>query len=469
MDPPGTGGVGALQIRQEDVAIAAVDLFTRPSKEVSLKASSESFIRPIGSISQTGPYEFRFPNHGPYHFLQPSATRVVLVLQITKPDGTLITDDVDAHLINLAGSSFIKDVEIDLNGVNMTELRNNLACYKTYLETVLTYNKTALESHMQSAFFYLDDNGRYDDFDKHKTTVKVGEVAIGTDIKGDFLNFGMTNRWVRSGNSRKVQIVSPLNSDFFQSEKVIPPGVNIVVKLSRSNDDFMIMQNLTGPNDNTKYVVKVVDIKLHVRHIEVTQDYLDYVNKTILIKPAVIPINKTVVKTFTIPKGGNSTSFPNLFFGTLPKSILFAAVETEGFQGRLNKNPFYFQHFNRNSIQLKLNGKYFPSEGLKPDHTNGLDIFEYRWLFDQIGVQFENMGCACTLEQWRYGCNIYGYDFSPCLCNGYHKHEKNTGTIDLDITYSKDLEKSITYLVFGTYDGEIEIDSNYNCTTNIPI
>lgn len=76
------------------------------------------------------------------------------------------------------------------------------ANYKAYLETILSYDKTAKDSHLRAQIFAMDTPGHYN------TKLLEGEP--------NEINKGYKERNVMIRNSRTFDVISPIQSDFLR-------------------------------------------------------------------------------------------------------------------------------------------------------------------------------------------------------------------------------------------------------------
>ena len=75
---------------------------------------------------------------------------------------------------------------------------------------------------------------------------------------------------------------------------------------------------------------------------------------------AFYPLSRVDVQGRTINVGVTSEQFENVIKGTLPKRIIIGMVESDAYNGSLNKNPFNFQNFNIESLTVSINGDTIP-------------------------------------------------------------------------------------------------------------
>ena len=205
----------ALAYTENDVASHATDIFRPIAQEVSMKGTVLVAIRPTGGDNQTGPYDFKIMQRGDM-YIQTSQMRLYMKMKVQKHDGTLPGDTDGVGICNLAGNSLFKNMEIQIGGNTIADLQNSHSNYKTYLETLLTYSREARNSHLNASCWQIDTAKYLDD-------VKYG-VNTDTDKELNTQNTGLVDR--RKMIATPFDICFPLHFDFFNCDRLFPPGVS---------------------------------------------------------------------------------------------------------------------------------------------------------------------------------------------------------------------------------------------------
>ena len=133
-------------------------------------------------------------------------------------------------------------------------------------------------------------------------------------------------------------------------------------------------------------------------------------------------------------------------------------LKTSHYNGQSRYNPYNFENHGINYVSLRVNNEQVPSSPYTPNYADDLYIREYREFFDNLGICHDDVGNAVTYDQYKNGMNLYAFDLSPDLCNGFHHHPVKQGTIDLTVHFTADLTEALTFLVMGTYNVVVEID-----------
>jgi len=435
-------GVGGLTLTENNVIAHSTDIFSLASQEASMKSGRSLIIRPL-NMSDDGPFEFEIPPLD-LQYMMPSATRLEMKLKIVQEDGANLPADAVVGFINGIGTTLFNTITVDINTKPLPELTNSLAQYKSYFENVLTYGYDARNTALRAQQFHMDTNEHFESFTH---------------------NLGLNARKAICKESKTFQVSSPIHSDFFQTDKLLPPGLSILLRLHRAADSFVIMTN-----DNKRYKLKMMDMKLYVRFItlsnELTSKHINLFEK----RPAIYPLLKTVIKTKQYATGLQAVSWPNMFVGRLPKSLILGILASENFNGNYAKNPFNFKHHSCTDVSLKVNGAEVPTGGYHQDFDDLIFLKSYQEFQDNIGILHDNVGNVVSPDYYRGGCAFYAFDLSPDLCNGYHFHEPLMGNIHLDLTFKNATTEPLTVVAFSSFDMLITIDQFRNVfsdTTNL--
>ena len=409
-----------------------------------------------------GPFQFLIESQG-MDYIHLSQTRLFLQIKVTKANGTNLDANTNVAPINLIGNSLFKSIDIEIGGVPVTELGNMHANLKAYIETILSYSHPALESHLKASIFKMDKAAKFEDFDPETPdTPATQNQAL---VRGHICNRGFYDRKAIFAGSKSVQIMTPVHCDFLQTDKYLPPGVKLCITFNRAPDSFVLMSNVA----NAAFKVVIEDIKLHIRHIKLNDGIIKQHMVSFQKQPAIYHINKTLIKTFVYPTGLPAVVVQNMFTGVLPKTIIIAMVKAASFNGTYASNPYLFEHFNMSSGAIRVNGEQVPSEPYRPNWTNTMFTREYRDLFDNVGISHNDMGSIISPDIFANGVFLMAFDLTPDRCNGRHYHPRQSGVIDLELTFSVALEQPINILAFATYDAIVLLDKNNRVTTDISL
>jgi hypothetical protein len=335
-----------------------------------------------------------------------------------------------------------------LNGVNITPA-TDLHHYRAYLETLLTYGSDATNTHLTTALWYADS------FD-----------LLACDPTAAYsTNMGFVKRWNRQKQSKLTDLYGRLHSDICNVPTFLLPGVRLQIKLTKAKTSFSLMKK----DYTLTTTFKFVDAELLVRRTKTEPKILLAHNET-LSKVCFERYNLTEVelKIFTFSKGRQSLSINNAVLGLMPKRLVFTMVKNTDFLGSIDKNPFYFRHYDLTSFTLFVNGRQIPSDSLSLDMSHGkTSVMGYSNLFEDSGIRHSNTGLQITYDMYINGYFMLVYDLTPDLA-GSERHTPSTinGNIRIELKFAKALPDAITSLSYLEYDNSIRTDLARNVSTD---
>lgn len=432
-------GIGGLIINKEEGLAHNFDLFSGGILEKAMKKGYDQQIYPTSFNSSEGPFEFYIP--GSNNFLFFPHTRLYVRAQIVKvgDDGLVVNaTGADAYSVaNLFPQTLFKQVDVEVGGVN-TSSQDQLYAYKSYMETLLSYGQsgicteTFVEGHLAStSHYYLDEPGHFDDADSD----------------------GCQKRRPLVRASSVFDFCIPLHADIMHSVRALPPNIPVKITLTRNPDSFSVIADA-----GVEYRIKLLSLKLYIRKIEADESiYKEYIT-SIQKQPAILPFTRTVMKKYLIAQNSTNTSLSSIFRDHLPRQIVMAIVKQTRVDGRQNENPFNFQPFGINCIQLKIDGQNFPPNPYQPDFERGLISRELRALYDNTGVQTSDGGFTISREGFKNGYTLFAWDLTPDVCNGWHLHAPSGRGIDLDLTFSAPLTTTVNIIFYASFEASLFIN-----------
>ena len=124
--------------------------------------------------------------HGvPIHFSVPGSDSLYLALsksylyvraRITDANGVNIGANDEVGPINLPVHSMFSNIEVELGGKVISDT-NPMYAYRSYLETILNYNRDIKEAELESAIWSKDTPGHFQDFHTANGSANEGLVS----------------------------------------------------------------------------------------------------------------------------------------------------------------------------------------------------------------------------------------------------------------------------------------------------
>ena len=420
-----------------------LDLFSVPPTQVSLEKAHWIDHQPVSSVSDGGPITFLSP--GTEDYVDLSKTVLVVRAKVTKANGTDLEADEKVGVVNNFLHSLFKQVDVFLKEKQVTQATGTYA-YRAYLETLLNYGPAAKKSQLTAAMYYKDTAGKMN-------------VADPT-LPDANANHGLKKRYAFSKTSGVIEMAGPIFSDIFFTERLLLSFVDLKVVLNRNGNEFCLMAS----EDDADYRVKLVDVSLKIRKVKVSPS-ISLAHEIALKKgPAIYPIRRVECKSFIIPAGNPSLRKDNVFNGLVPKSVVFALVRSDAFNGAYKRNPFDFHHFNMSCFSASVNGENVPFKPIQLSFgTNPRYVEAFNTLFSGTGKMYYNSGNDISREEYPSGYALFALDLTPDMCgSSSHFNAIQRGNLALDIKFSTAPTTAVSLLCYGEFENLIQIDAERN-------
>jgi hypothetical protein len=426
-------GIGSQVNNLTEIMSNGLDIFEAPTKDSSILGGKTIDHHMITALQDNNSViEFIIPSEGHDYTYLP-LTRIDGEIEIKKSNGTAVGDADLVAPVNLISSAIFRQVECEVNGVQVADLTSPAYHYKAYIESHLTYGHDAKKTHLQAALYYQDTNDKEETF---------------TD---ECLSFKTRRSWIlKYGN--KLYFSTPLFIDFFDSERYLIPGVTIKLKFLKNDDKFCLLSATEA------WKIKINSMKIQTRKLTIHPDIVQKHREILLKEPAIYPIDQSKIKTYVLSEGITSKNLPGVFRGKLPRLAVIGFVNSDAYNGDFSKNPWKFHHYDVSYLSFVINGTPYPSTVFQPDFANGKFIREYRHFLDHTGITHENETNYIDIDTYKANTALFPFDLSGDLCNGYHEHLDKDGFVNIDLQFKRALPHNVTVIIYATYKEIIKID-----------
>lgn len=359
-------------------------------------------------------------------------------------DNKPVTATDNVTLCNLFSAALWSHVECHLNGTQVADL-SSITTYpwKAYLETLLSYDAGPKNTFLRAEGW---------------TNETVGDAEADLiDLAAANTTPGLKKRrtWI-VGPDKTLCFSSRLALDVFQTDRYLPPNVDIKLKFVRPGMRFGLLQD-----DTLKFKLVLKDLKLVMRKVLPTLEVRERFKKQLALKPCFLPYKAVKLTHYIVPQGLSSFHQQNVTTGVLPKMIIFFFVRNEAMNMTDGKvNPFNFGHQNVSAFNVKRNGQSVFSKPLTADFANDNAIELYRHLFDNIGILHGNASIDLSYEHFKTTKFLMAVDFTPDRCGLYHTHKDGHGNIDIELSFSQNLPAPVYLFAYSVYDSGIQIDGD---------
>jgi len=178
---------------------------------------------------------------------------------------------------------------------------------------------------------------------------------------------------------------------------------------------------------------------------------------------AIYPYNGHRIYDYLVKASGSTYNECNAFPGCFPKLVIMGLVDHNAYKGDYALSPWNFQHFDVNSIGLRVNGNWVPHEPYQPDYTNKLIAREYMMLFMALGkAGLMNDDNALLQSDFVGGNALYAFVLAPDMCLSGHAQPARLSPIAVEIKFAKNIPKALQLICFCVYDTKFEVSANRN-------
>jgi len=435
---PDTKGLGTFVNDEHELATDALDFFSIPHAEVAIVHGKNVTYYPSGPITDDGNFEFILPNDS-NEYTMLDHTTIYGEVEVLKADGTAIAAADKVSCVNMFPQSLFKQVEVYLNGQCINDLSTPTYAHKAFLENYITFDTNMKETTLKATEMFIKDTIGY-------------ETDIAAALAKDTSGIAQRSKLI---TGKRVYFDIVPHVDFLQSKRYLIPGVEMKIKLTKSNDNFCLLH--AGAAD--AYKIKFHKLELCTRKITLDPRVSAAIEKSLEKTPCVYPVTQSKIKTHLLTAGTQQSYLSQVVRGKLPRSFLFCLVDSDRMEAKPGVNPFYFSPCDLNYLNVFINGEPVHPIAITPDFANGKYLKEYRWQLNNSGLG-NYLTNGITFEEYGKNSCFFTIDMSPDHCNGYYKHGVESGVIDIHVGFKAALTKNHTLIFFASYDEQVLIDKN---------
>ena len=370
-------------------------------------------------------------------------------LAVTVADKASTSNDPDYRVAPVANflHSLFSSVDLSLNGRSIVSSGGNYA-YKSYITTLLSANRDAINSQYESALFYPDDPKVFD-----------------TDESIFTKNSGLLKRYNYTYGSQEFEVMDILNIDLANQEKLLIPGVGLILSLRKNDPKFCLMSFEPG----MEFRVDITEAILYVRQVEISPSLLIETERRLQTDTAKYYFQRVEVNVLPLSVNSTVINEANLSLASpaLPNRIVIGIVETEAHLGSYALNPFKFQLHNLNTINFVFNGQSMPYRMIPYAADKSQWLMGFYSLFSQTGLLNHPMGSSwVSRDNWLNGYALMVFDFTPDGVVGEHLQVSRGGVLNLEMRFSQPLAKNASVIILSSYDSYLQITGDRSIVAN---
>lgn len=405
-------------------------------------------ITPLNALQVGTPFEFLvLGGEGDRMYLDLAQSSFYFRVRVRTSANAAPIAAAEVSCVNNLAHSMFQRIQVFLGNKEVGD-SNALYPFRAYCANLLFRSKDAQESWMVNQGWYgRDTAGKFDEF----------RTADAQNT-----NKGVLARHKVIGLGAEFEMLMHPEVDIFNSDKYIPPGVQVKIRFTPENNAFILKR---GAGED-KPVLEILEAKFYCHTVKATagQD-MAIIEALRDIGPIRINGVHTTVKNMSIASGNTTAELDNIFYGPIPNRVIMFMVRDDALSGNYARNPFNFQHFNINELALVVNGKLIPQIPYKPDFGNKKYIREYQGFLEGLTKTYSIHPVPLTPDEFGNGFTSFAFDLTPDQnCERTHSPQ-GTGSVRMLMKFSQSLAQAIDVVLIAEYDSWIEIDKFKNVTT----
>jgi hypothetical protein len=411
---------------------SGLEIFSVPPTQSAVEDGQFVEIHPLASLAPGAPIEFSLSGSGE-EYLDLFNTYLHVRAKVTLPNGDNIPLDAEVAPVNYYMHSLFSQVDVSLNDTLITPSENTYP-YRAYLEATLNYGTDAKQDHLSAACFESD------------TPPNVAATS-GSD------NNGLKIRRQIASGSQELDMIGRLHSDIFAQDRYLLNGIDLKIKLTPSKDSF----NLIGHDPTIGFKSIITHATLVVRKAKLNPAISLAHEKALTKTNARYPIKRVLIKSFSVPKGMLSHTQDNLFMSQTPTRVVIGLLDSSGFNGSYNSNPFNFAHWDLSYLNVTVDGRATTGKPLTMDFAHSQYIRAYFGTKLALGLVGKDAGNGVSYSYFKRGYALYAFDLTPSLLDGDQFELAKSGPLSIELKFASVTSVPLQVIVYAELDSIIEV------------
>ena len=439
----------------EECGTSPLEWFKVLPTQTAIEKSNTVEYQSLTALRQDVPIEFYVPA-STEDYLDLQYSRIFLKCRIIKGNGADCGNTDIAAPVNDLLNSLWSNVELYLND-RLISHSNNMHGYLSIISHLIHDSEECLESERSMRLVYKDTPGQMDSLDANvpNWNHKIPEFDLKHDgtvfTEAEVSNHGLYQRYRITRQSQNFELMGPLRIDMFEQDRYLPNGIDLKLRFHPQKRSFALMA------DEDDYKIHITEASLMMRKVRPSPGVLLGHKDALNLGPAKFPITRKECKSFAVPKTLQSFKKDNIFLGQLPKRVVIAMVDGDAYAGNVEKNPYNFQHFDLNHLQMYIDGEPVRNRPLRPNMEQKQYLLCYETLYRGLNQLDGDRGSIIKRSDWDKGYALFAFDLTPDMDTDDHYALIKHGNLRLDIEFAKPLDNTISILVYAEFDNVIEI------------
>uniref|UniRef100_A0A183C305 Uncharacterized protein n=1 Tax=Globodera pallida TaxID=36090 RepID=A0A183C305_GLOPA len=341
------------------------------------------------------------------------------------------------------GQTFVQQLKVEVQNTELYD-SGSLYPYKAYITNELSFPNSVKRHFMAASGYYTSQ--RHDDPN----------------------DTGFQQRCARFAGGRKAQFFSRLDFDLGNQELYLLNNMDVLFTIYRAKDTFLL-QCLEQNAGGRQYTLRVHDIKLYVKMVEVQPSLNMSIYKTLEKQPATYAVRRTEIKSCFLTAGRTELDH-NIFSAAIPRRLTIALVVNRAFNGAYALSPFDFRPFNIRDICVHAGGHTYPAIPHRMDFPGAAYVRPFVDMYEALGMANSERSMDITLEQFRDGWSFFVIPMTSTLDDSCGFELLRSGTTSVRLQFNDAIPAvGVEMICLGEFDQLIMIDYNRHIVTDSKI
>ncbi len=441
-----------------ECSLSPLEWFCIPPTQTAVEKTYNVDYQPLTTIRQNAPIEFYIPA-STEEYLDLKNSRLHIKCRIVQNDGADLSAEEVVAPINDFFDSLWSNVELFLND-RLISHSNNTHGYTSVISHLIHDSEESLHSSRPMSLIYKDTAGSMNSVTAKASNYSGLIAGYNVMDNGNELdatgNHGLHQRYLHTRLSHEVMLTGGLRIDMFEQGRYLPNGISMKIRFHRQSNAFLLM----AAQNNFK--IEISEAFMTIRKVKVSPGVLLGHADAMMKSPAKFPITRKECKVLAIPQGFQSFVKDNIFLGQLPKRLVIGMVNNQGFAGALDKNPYNFEHFGINFMQLYTDGEPVLAKPLRLNMNDGNYLDAYELMSNAFDKFDGEKSSIIKREDWPRGYSLFSFDLTPDYNGEDHYALIKHGNLRLEMNFDTALAHTVNVIVYAEFDNIIEISERRN-------
>ena len=447
----------------------SLNLFDVPDIDYSYEAKRWIPFKPANTGRQ--PILFTMPACDDYCDLNETKLEIKLRLRtagtggVSSDEGAVSDGNNSKYIycVNNFNHSLFNQMNVSFNGVMMTE-QSNAYHQKAYLETIVNYSRQEGKTTLAPQGWVNELNVKNE---LTPTNVADDDEPDPAFWSGKTGLKALTSRLL--GNTFHTFFIKP-HIAVLKTGKCLVPNVQIDLELYLNDHNMYLF----GTPDTTTSVQNKIPtlgdgdlfVTLWMKKVTLSASvYARLAKERSLSKTKKVkyPVVRSEIRTYSFDGRSTRWSQDNVFLNKVPIRVIIGLMNSENYNGGLQKYPFAYEKFGVQRVRQRIDGEEYPYRALElgAGNTKISDLLGYDRFLTASGAYKNHRVPMLLPGDWGQGknCTLYMFNNAPGDADDpSYRNPKITGNVSYEIDFRANVGHNVTVVIWSEYEHVYEID-----------